>query len=559
MVVSNPDPVKYQWRRNGTNIAGATEARYTLPSARLTDRGAVFRCAVTNSLGAVLSTAATLGVDPDVTPPILKRAHNEGARTVVVTFSEPLDAASVTAAGRFVLDQGRVIAAQSGADGRTVSLEVDALSFGRAYMLTVTGVKDRSVAGNVIAPGSQVGFVASILTAADLGESADPGNAVSVTGGFDITAAGTGLDDWWDRLHFSYQTRKGDFDVRVRVAAVELTDVWASGGLMARQFLQTNGPMAGVFATPSISGVFFASRGASNALSTSPSMPVNYPFTWLRLRRQGDVFTGYAGFDGEAWRRMGMVTNRMPEAIYLGLSVSSQQTNRSSLVRFRDFSDVVSATEAERLPDVEALGPSSRRTPLTISEIMYRPAARADGANLEFIELFNSHPVAESIGGFRLTGDIAFTFPAEAKIDGGGFVVVAKDPAALKTASGLSVVYGPYANSLPGDQGSVILQNHLGAVLIEAAYSDRPPWPASADGAGHSLVLSRPSLGERVAAAWSASQARGGSPGAMEPVRLDTWAAVKINEFLAHTDDPVLDFVELYNAGRARLTSAAPT
>ncbi len=377
----------------------------------------------------------------------------------------------------------------------------------------------------------------------------ESGSAVSVPGGFDITARGTGLDDWADRLHFSYQERTGDFDVRVRVAAVELTDVWASAGLMARQFRSTNGPMAGVFATPSISGVFFASRGATNPLSLSPSLPVNYPFTWLRLRRRGEVFTGFSSYDGEAWRMLRSVTNPMPALIYVGLSVSSQQTNRPSLARFRDFGDVVTATEAERLPDVESLGPSSRRTPLVLSEIMYRPSERADGANLEFIELFNSRPVAEAIGGYRLTGAIDYTFPPEARIEGGGFVVVAKEPAALKGAAGLASVYGPYANTLPGGGGSVALRSELGAVLLEVEYSDQPPWPASADGAGHSLVLVRPSLGERTPAAWAASQMRGGSPGAMEPIRFEAWSSVRINEFLAHTDDPAVDFIELFNAG----------
>ena len=40
----------------------------------------------------------------------------------------------------------------------------------------------------------------------------------------------------------------------------------------------------------------------------------------------------------------------------------------------------------------DALGPSSRTTPIAISEIMYKPAPRTDSNNLEFIEIYNSNP-----------------------------------------------------------------------------------------------------------------------------------------------------------------------
>ncbi len=56
----------YQWQRNGVNIAGATAASYTTPSALLTDSGATFRCIVSNSFGSATSATATLTVTPTV-------------------------------------------------------------------------------------------------------------------------------------------------------------------------------------------------------------------------------------------------------------------------------------------------------------------------------------------------------------------------------------------------------------------------------------------------------------------------------------------------------------
>ena len=61
-------PLAYQWRRNGINIAGANSASYTLTTARLTDDGAQFSCLVSNSFGSATSNSATLSVTTNVAP-----------------------------------------------------------------------------------------------------------------------------------------------------------------------------------------------------------------------------------------------------------------------------------------------------------------------------------------------------------------------------------------------------------------------------------------------------------------------------------------------------------
>jgi len=56
-------PLSYQWRRNGTDITGATSASYTTPATTVAaDNGATFTCLVTNAYGEALSSAATLTV-----------------------------------------------------------------------------------------------------------------------------------------------------------------------------------------------------------------------------------------------------------------------------------------------------------------------------------------------------------------------------------------------------------------------------------------------------------------------------------------------------------------
>jgi Zn-dependent metalloprotease len=55
-------PLSYQWRKNGTNISGATSASYTTPATTSTDNGATFSVVVSNSAGSATSNNATLTV-----------------------------------------------------------------------------------------------------------------------------------------------------------------------------------------------------------------------------------------------------------------------------------------------------------------------------------------------------------------------------------------------------------------------------------------------------------------------------------------------------------------
>ena len=195
----------------------------------------------------------------------------------------------------------------------------------------------------------------------------------------------------------------------------------------------------------------------------------------------------------------------------------------------------------------EPLGPSNRRWGVVVSEIMYHPAARDDARNLEYIEIFNTFDWSEDISGWQVMGDINYTFPPNTILPKRAFLVVAPAPDDVKAVYGINNVVGGFTNNLPNASGKIRLQKPNGDLIFDAAYSSQPPFPASSDGAGHSLVLSRPSYGEGNPDAWAASENIGGSPGKAEPVSDPALRTVLINEFLAHTSASQTDFVELYN------------
>jgi hypothetical protein len=545
----------YRWLRNGGALLGADGPELVYGPVTLADHNARFRCVVTNELGSATSDEAVLTVLPDTTPPALLGARNLGTNQVEVTYSEPVAAPSATTPANYRLDGGVTISnAAFGATPDVVILTTSPLTLGVTYTLTVNHVKDRAQNANTIPPNSTARFTPVEYLPWDIGNPPLAGAAQPVPGGVDVSGAGD-IGGTSDRLQFAWKPLTGDFDLRARLDGVTVSDPFLHAGLMARETTDANARFAAALASSMQLGCFFEARATAGGATTTAAprggFRANYPQTWLRLRRQGQTLTGFAGVDGQTWVQLGTQTfSGLSNTLYLGLAVASGNTNSLATARFRELGPAVNPVTVPALAfPCEPLGPSSRATGMIFSEIMYHPAPRADGRNLEFVELYNARSVFEDLSGWRLSGDIAFTFPEGFILQAGELVVVAAAPEDVKAVYGLTNVLGPYTGSLPNDAGRVRLRNNLDAIRLEVNYSDQPPWPAAADGAGHSLVLARPSYGEDDPRAWAASELRGGSPGTPDAWRPTPLSAVVLNEILAHTDDPVLDFVELFNTG----------
>ena len=360
-------------------------------------------------------------------------------------------------------------------------------------------------------------------------------------------AAGSGIGSASDQIFYNYRIRSGDFELHV--ASLSLADAWSRAGLMARETLASNSVFAAAFSTPTLSGSFFEYRPATGGpVSRNGSFPANYPNTWLRLKRVGNLFTGYGSYDGVTWMPLGSTTLAVPSSIYLGIAVGSQSGAQTTTAQIRDFGPVIGGNVVANMPSpYEPLGPSSRLTGLVISEIMSKPAKPGDNRVVDFIEIYNSNPFFQDMSGYKLSGDVDFVFPQGTIIPGGSFKVVAAVPADVQAVYGLSGVMGPYTDSLKRS-GTVRLRDEQNAILLEINYSSDNPWPVAADGTGHSLVLARPSYGEGDPRAWDISDVIGGTPGAPETYRPSGLRNVVINEIFAYSADASLpDYVEFYN------------
>lgn len=542
--------VRVEFYRGVLKLGEVLTAPYSLVWSNLTEGLQVLTAVATDTDGAsTVSSPVTVTVTDTNIPVLVSALGNVNG--VQVNFSKLVSAATATNPANYRLSGGALVqSATLSAGGNTVLLATTPLGLGSSYTLTANNITDTT--GHSILPDSQVTFLVVPFLAADVGSPTSPGMIVPAANGYDMTANGADIGGGSDSFSFFYQTVNGDFDFKVRVAALSLSDAWAKAGLMARDYLVPNSRFAAVLASPSVSGSCFQARVTSNTTATtSGALPVNYPYTWLRLKRSGSSFIGYASLDGQTWQQLGSATLTMPTSLAVGFAVCSHTLARTTTAQFREFGDVTGGTIVTSLPlAFEPPGPASRNSGLIISEIMYHPRFTND---LEFIELFNASILPEDLSGYRLTGDIHYTFPTNVTLPAGGYLVVARKPALLQQAYGITGVYGPWVgadtNALSDGSGVVRLWNRNGGLPLEVHYKATSPWPLAADGNGHSLVLARPSYGQDNVKAWAASDRIGGSPGGWDSVGPEPLRNVVINEFLANSDPPQQDYIELYNHG----------
>jgi len=166
---------------------------------------------------------------------------------------------------------------------------------------------------------------------------------------------------------------------------------------------------------------------------------------------------------------------------------------------------------------------------LRISELMYNPAAAPDGVGLdnedfEFIELKNIGEDTLDLSHVSFVEGVTFDFRAGAilTLNPGQFVLAVRNAEAFELRYGAQTaarIAGQYEGKLANEGESIKLVDFWAGTIAEFEYRDDDDWPASADGAGHSLVPLDSALADEPtgslndAANWRASVDVGGSPG----------------------------------------------
>jgi len=213
----NPKPT-YQWYKNNSPISDATNSSYTIAAAPLSDNGATFKVIASNVTNGVVNTStssdALLTVTADHTAPTISSAISVSKNSVLVTFSETVTELTATNLNNYsiVANAGGasvpISAASIQANASNVVLTTTTLAGNAAFTLTVSNIRDRSVAANQIADNSTITFnTVAGFTQVDIGTATLAASVTNAGNGFDVSGSGADIGGTSDQFTFGYQQR----------------------------------------------------------------------------------------------------------------------------------------------------------------------------------------------------------------------------------------------------------------------------------------------------------------------------------------------------------------
>jgi hypothetical protein len=153
VVADGTPPYTYRWRRNSSDIPGATNDTYTIARVPRTDDGAKFTVVVTGAEGTVTSAEATLTVNADTIAPRVVLASTSLGKAVKIEFDEWVDPATATDKANYSIPNITITDVTISDDGKTVTLVITG-SLPADFEVTLGGIKD--FAGNAIPANTKV-------------------------------------------------------------------------------------------------------------------------------------------------------------------------------------------------------------------------------------------------------------------------------------------------------------------------------------------------------------------------------------------------------------------
>jgi regulation of enolase protein 1 (concanavalin A-like superfamily) len=281
------------------------------------------------------------------------------------------------------------------------------------------------------------------LVDADVGAPAIKGSVAYSSGKYTITAGGIDIWDNSDQFNFIYKQVTGDVDLIARVVSLTNADPYSKAAVMVRETLNANSRHASTFLTYS-AGYRFTRRVSTGGTSVSANGSTTAAPGWVRLKRNGSLFTSYESKDGTNWTVIGTDSISLASTVYVGIAVSSVNASQS-IQAVVDSLSITAGGTTNQPPTVTLTAPANGSSYTAPANMTLTATASDPEGKLAKVEFYRGSTLlgtdTSSPFSFSWTNVAAGTYSLTA---------VAYDTAGLTTTSNAaSVTVGTTTNKPP--------------------------------------------------------------------------------------------------------------
>lgn len=446
-------PLAYQWRRNGTPIAGATASSYTLSPTAVSDSGAQFTVVISNSAGSITSNAATLTVAAAPVPAIITTPPASATVTVGQTASF-----SVTASGTApIAYQWRRNGADiTGATAATYTTPATVLADNGA----VFSVRVSNAAGSAESGGALLTVLPAPVAPSITTEPADAAVTAGQAANFSVVAAGT--------APLTYQWRRNSTAIAGATAANYTTPATVTAD---------DGALYSVVITNAVGSV--TSRNARLTVSPAPLAPSITTQPQAASVTAGQTATFSIAATGTApltyqWRRNGVPITGATSAAYTTAATTVADDGALFSVVVSNVAGSATSANAPLTVTPAPVAPAITTQPAAVTVQSGQTAtftvAASGTAPLAYQWRRNGTPITGATGA-------SYTTPATVDADNGArFSVTVSNVAGSATSSEatLTVTPAPVAPTITAQPQNVAVNEGQSASFSVSATGTAP-------------------------------------------------------------------------------------
>ncbi|RMD74255.1 MAG: hypothetical protein D6820_17075 [Lentisphaerae bacterium] len=197
-------------------------------------------------------------------------------------------------------------------------------------------------------PGKKFKWIVRILWKNDIGRPSVAGSAISFTDDrYRIKGCGA-IAGTADQFFYLSDAHYDDGEIKARIDSLEGGGPNAQAGVMFRESLVADAPCVAVLCNPEGDvSMTYRLKAGGKLIRTDVLHIGNHPY--VKLIREGNVFTGYGSANGTQWRLIAKVRVPMPAKIEMGMAVASGNRESLATAIFSGFSRLEPSSKIAQL------------------------------------------------------------------------------------------------------------------------------------------------------------------------------------------------------------------